>query len=135
MRGGKATVCCEVLRGVLRFPLFGHKCRPDQVRCADITCRRVRQGFMRLVAIMDGFTRHVVAWEISKRLDAQFCLECLHQAMKSGLPEIFNTDQGSPFTANLSYPLFVHSSSKIFAFKPNKQPDDSSPEYWNQVPG
>jgi len=75
-------------------------CRVDQVWCADITYVRMRQGFMYLVAIMDWFTRYVVAWEISNTLDGQFCLDCLHQAMKSGLPEIFNTDQGSQFTAN-----------------------------------
>ena len=75
-------------------------CRPDQVWCADITYIRMRQGFMYLVAIMDWFTRYVIAWEISNTLDGQFCLDCLYQAMKSGLPEIFNTDQGSQFTAN-----------------------------------
>jgi putative transposase len=74
-------------------------CRPDQVWCADITYIRMRQGFMYLVAVMDWFTRYVIAWEISNTLDGQFCLDCLHQAMKSGLPEIFNTDQGSQFTA------------------------------------
>jgi len=75
-------------------------CRPDQVWCADITYLRMRQGFMYLVAIMDWFTRYVIAWEISNTLDGQFCLDCLHQATKSGLPEIFNTDQGAQFTAN-----------------------------------
>ncbi len=75
-------------------------CRPDQVWCADITYVRMRQGFMYLVAIMDWFSRYVVAWEISNTLDGQFCLDCLHQAMKSGLPAIFNTDQGAQFTAN-----------------------------------
>ena len=58
--------------------------RPDQVWSADITYVRMRQGFMYLVAIMDWFTRYVVAWEISNSLDSQFCLDCLHQAMKSG---------------------------------------------------
>lgn len=74
--------------------------RPDQVWSADITYVRMRQGFMYLTAIMDWFTRYVVAWEISNSLDGQFCLDCLHQALKSGLPEIFNTDQGVQFTAN-----------------------------------
>jgi putative transposase len=75
-------------------------CRPEQVWCADITYIRMRQGFMYLVAIMDWFTRYVVAWELSNTLDGQFCLDCLHQAMQSGLPDIFNTDQGAQFTAN-----------------------------------
>jgi putative transposase len=75
-------------------------CRPDQVWCADITYVRMRQGFMYLVAIMDWFSRYVIAWEVSNTLDGHFCLECLSQAMKSGQPEIFNTDQGAQFTAN-----------------------------------
>jgi putative transposase len=75
-------------------------CRPDQVWCADITYVPMRHGFMYLVAIMDWFSRYVIAWELSNTLDGQFCLQCLHQAMRSGQPEIFNTDQGVQFTAN-----------------------------------
>jgi putative transposase len=75
-------------------------CRPDQVWSADITYVRMRQGFMYLVAIMDWFSRYAVAWEVSNTLDGHFCLECLSKAMKSGQPEIFNTDQGAQFTAN-----------------------------------
>lgn len=75
-------------------------CRPDQVWCADITYVRMRQGFMYLVAVMDWFSRYVIAWEISNTLDGHFCLQCLCQAMKSGRPEIFNADQGAQFTAN-----------------------------------
>ena len=74
-------------------------CRPDQVWCADITYVRMRQGFMYLVAVMDWFSRYVVAWEVSNSLEGHFCLECLSQAMKWGRPEIFNTDQGAQFTA------------------------------------
>jgi putative transposase len=75
-------------------------CRPGQVWSADITYVRMRQGFMYLVAIMDWFSRYVVAWDISNTLDGHFCLECLSQAMRLGRPEIFNTDQGAQFTAN-----------------------------------
>ena len=88
-------------------------CRPDQVWCADITYVRMRQGFMYLVAIMDWFTRYVVAWEISNTLDGQFCLDCLHQAMKSGLPEVFNTDQGAQFTANAFVSTLEETGVKI----------------------
>jgi putative transposase len=75
-------------------------CRPNQVWSADITYVPMRQGFMYLVAVMDWFTRFVLAWEISNTLDGQFCLRCLNQAMKSGKPEIFNTDQGAQFMAH-----------------------------------
>ena len=60
----------------------------------------MRKGFLYLLAIMDWFTRKVLAWRISNTLDAEFCLEALNEAIhKFGPPEIMNTDQGSQFTS------------------------------------
>ena len=60
----------------------------------------MRKGFLYLVAIMDWFTRKVLAWRISNTLEAEFCLEALNEAIhKFGAPEIMNTDQGSQFTS------------------------------------
>jgi putative transposase len=74
--------------------------RADHVWCADITYIPVRRGFLYLVAIMDWATRHVLAWRLSNTMDARFCIEALNDALaKYGLPEIFNTDQGSQFTS------------------------------------
>jgi len=74
--------------------------RPNQVWCADITYLPMRRGFLYLVAIMDCFTRKVLAWRISNTLEAEFCLEALNEAIyKFGPPEIMNTDQGSQFTS------------------------------------
>ena len=74
--------------------------RPNQVWCADITYLPMRKGFLYLVAIMDWFTRKVLAWRISNTLEAEFCLEALNEAIhKFGPPEIMNTDQGSQFTS------------------------------------
>ena len=73
--------------------------RPGQVWCADITYVPMRQGFMYLVAIMDWLSRFVLAWRVSNSLDTQFCLRCLAEALESGRPEIFNSDQGAQFTA------------------------------------
>ncbi len=73
---------------------------PDQVWCADITYIRLYRGFAYLVAIMDWFSRCVLAWELSNTLDANFCVAALGQALASGRwPAIFNTDQGSQFTS------------------------------------
>jgi putative transposase len=70
--------------------------RPNQVWCADITYLPMRRGFLYLVAIMDWFTRKVLAWRISNTLEADFCVEALNEAVhKFGPPEIMNTDQGS----------------------------------------
>jgi putative transposase len=74
--------------------------RPNQVWCADITYLPMRKGFLYLVAIMDWFTRKVLAWRISNTLEADFCVEALNEAVhKFGPPEIMNTDQGSQFTS------------------------------------
>ena len=71
----------------------------DQVWAADITYIRLRRGFAYLVAIMDWYSRYVVAWELSLTLEANFCLMALNRALTSVAPEIFNTDQGSQFTS------------------------------------
>ncbi len=53
-----------------------------------------------LVAILDWFSRYVLAWEISVTLDTSFCLSALDWALQKATPEIFNTDQGAQFTSN-----------------------------------
>jgi len=74
--------------------------QPDQVWCSDITYIPMRKGFLYLVAIMDWFTRKVLAWPISNTLEAEFCVAALNEAIhKFGAPEIMNTDQGSQFTS------------------------------------
>ena len=55
---------------------------------------------MYLVAILDWYSRYVIAWELSNTLSGQFCLDALYQALCCGTPQIFNTDQGVQFTAN-----------------------------------
>jgi putative transposase len=73
--------------------------RPQQVWCADITYVPMQRGFMYLVAVLDWFSRYVLTWQLSNTLDGRFCQEALRQALHSGTPEIFNTDQGVQFTA------------------------------------
>lgn len=72
--------------------------QPNQVWSADITYVPMQQGFMYLVAILDWFSRYVLAWQLSNTLDARFCLDALQQALQIGQPQIFNTDQGVQFT-------------------------------------
>jgi putative transposase len=73
--------------------------RPDQVWSADITYIPMKRGFLYLVAIIDWYSRYVLAWRLSNTLEADFCVESLHEALRKGKPEIFNTDQGSQFTS------------------------------------
>lgn len=73
--------------------------RPNQVWGTDITYVRLRRGFVYLVAIMDWFSRYVLAWEVSVTMETSFCLSALGWALRQGKPEIFNSDQGSQFTS------------------------------------
>ena len=74
--------------------------RSDQVWCADITYIQLAYGFVYLVAVMDWFSRFVLAWRLSNTIDTEFCLDALDEALEKGKPDIFNTDQGSQFTSN-----------------------------------
>ena len=66
----------------------------------DITCIPMARGFIYLAAVVDWFTRRVLAWRVSITLEADFCIEALEEALaRHGKPEIFNTDQGSQFTS------------------------------------
>jgi putative transposase len=74
--------------------------RPDQVWCADITYIGLEHGWAYLVAVMDWFSRYVLAWEVSNTLESGFCVSALEKALAGGRkPEIHNTDQGSQFTS------------------------------------
>jgi putative transposase len=87
--------------------------RPDQVWSTDITYVRLRGGFVYLVAIMDWYSRYVLAWEVSTTLDADFCLSALEWALQRGTPQIFNTDQGSQFTSEAFTGRVLSAGAKI----------------------
>jgi putative transposase len=73
--------------------------QPKQVWTADITYIPMARGFLYLVAIMDWYSRYVLAWRLSNTLEASFCVEALEETLRKGVPEIFNTDQGTQFTS------------------------------------
>ena len=74
--------------------------RANQVWCTDITYIPMRRGFLYLVAIMDWWSRKVLAWRLSNTMDVDSCVEALEAALaRHGKPEIFNTDQGGQFTS------------------------------------
>jgi putative transposase len=74
---------------------------PNQVWCSDITYIPMQYGFMYLVAVMDWWSRYVLAWELSNTMDAEFCIRAWEQALAHAgkAPLISNTDQGSQFTS------------------------------------
>ena len=74
--------------------------RPNQVWAMDITYVPIARGFVYLAAVVDWFSRRVLAWRVSITLTADFCVEALEEALaRHGRPDIFNTDQGSQFTS------------------------------------
>ena len=73
---------------------------PNQVWAMDITYIPMARGFVYLAAVVDWFSRRVLAWRLSITMEADFCVEALEEALaKYGRPEMFNTDQGSQFTS------------------------------------
>jgi len=75
--------------------------RINQVWAADITYVPMAHGFLYLVAILDWYSRRVLAWRLSNTLESRFCVDALEDALsRYPAPEIFNTDQGAQFTAD-----------------------------------
>ncbi len=73
---------------------------PNQVWAMDITYIPMARGFVYLAAVVDWFSRRVLAWRLSITMEASFCIEAVEEALvKYGKPDIFNTDQGSQFTS------------------------------------
>jgi putative transposase len=73
--------------------------QPNQVWGVDITYIRMHKEWVYLVAFIDWYSRYVLSWELSDTMSVGFCMEALTNALKLGIPEIHNSDQGSQFTA------------------------------------
>jgi putative transposase len=88
--------------------------RCDQVWAMDITYIPMKTGFMYLTAIIDLHSRYVVQWSLSNTMSAEWCTEVLQEAIKNhGVPEIFNTDQGSQFTSEVFINTLIDNGIKI----------------------
>ena len=73
--------------------------RVNQVWSTDITYIPMRNGYLYLTAVLDWYSRYVLSWRLSNRLDSEFCVEALEEALTQSKPEIFNSDQGVQFTS------------------------------------
>jgi len=88
--------------------------RSNQVWATDITYIPMARGFVYLVAVLDWFSRKVLAWRLSITLDVDFCIEAVEEAIaRYGKPEIFNSDQGSQFTSAAFTGLLMKNRIKI----------------------
>lgn len=96
------------------YLLKGYKIsKPNEVWATDITYIRLRNWWVYLVAIMDWFSRYIVARDTSITLELDFCVSTLKQSLKMWTPEIFNTDQGSQFTSNEFVSVLEDSNVRI----------------------
>jgi putative transposase len=87
--------------------------RPNQAWAADITYIPMEKGFLYLVAIIDLYSRYVLAWRLSNSMETGFCVGALKEALQKGTPEIFNTDQGSQFTSDEFVSILVNNGIKV----------------------
>lgn len=87
--------------------------RINQVWSTDITYLRMRNGFLYLTAVIDWYSRYVLAWRLSNSLDGIFCREVLQEALKRGKPDLFNTDQGVQYTSVEFTKILLEAGVKI----------------------
>lgn len=73
--------------------------KPNQVWRTDITYIKTLCGFVYLTAILDWFSRYVIAWKLSSTLENGFCVQALKEALGLTIPKIHNSDQGVQFTS------------------------------------
>lgn len=86
---------------------------PNYVWGTDITYVKLVKGFAYLVALLDWFSRYVIAWTVSETLTSNFCLDNLEKGLEIARPEIHNSDQGSQFTANQYTQILKGNNVKI----------------------
>jgi len=87
--------------------------QPNQVWAADITYIRMQHGFVYLVAVMDWYSRYVLAWELSITMETAFCIDALKRALSLSQPEVMNTDQGVQFTSSAFVGILEDKNIKI----------------------
>ena len=87
--------------------------RPNQVWGSDITYIKIVGGWAYLIAIMDWFSRYVVAWTLAPTLEKEFVFQTYERALKIAIPEYANSDQGSQYTAKELIDLLLSEEIKI----------------------
>jgi putative transposase len=86
---------------------------PNHIWGTDITYVRLEKGWCYLMAVLDWYSRHVVAWELSSTIESGFCIQAMSNALKNAIPEISNSDQGSQFTDHRFTGLLIQNAVRI----------------------
>lgn len=88
--------------------------RPNQVWSTDITYVPMPKGYLYLTAVMDWYSRCVLAWLVSNTMESEFCVDVLKLALsRNSNPEIFNTDQGSQYTSEIFTSVLLENEIQI----------------------
>lgn len=108
--------------------------RINQVQSTDITYIKTMFGTVYLVAVIDWHSRFITAWNMSNSMGEEFCIEALNEALKSGIPEIFNTDQGSQFTGDAFISILLKYGIKPSMDGKGRATDNAQIErFWRSV--
>jgi putative transposase len=87
--------------------------RPNQVWQVDITYIKIKNGFVYLVCLIDVFSRKIMGYSLSTFLDTASCLHAFNEAIKHGIPEIVNSDQGCQFTSEIWINAMQHHNIRV----------------------
>lgn len=108
--------------------------RINQVWSTDITYIKTKFGFVYLVAIIDWYSRMIIEWKMSNCMGEQFCIDAVENALKRGVPGIFNTDQGSQFTGNAFVSIILKNGIKPSMDGKGRATDNAQIErFWRSV--
>jgi len=88
--------------------------RTNQVWSTDITYIKLEKGFVYLAAIIDWHSKKILSWKLSNTMDISLVTRVLNEALAFyPKPEIFNTDQGSQYTAKAHIDILKKYNIKI----------------------
>ena len=108
--------------------------RINQVSSTDITYIKTKFGTVYLVAVIDWYSRLIMAWRMSNSMGEEFCIEALNEALQRGIPEIFNTDQGSQFTGDAFISVLLEHNIKPSMDGKGRATDNAPIErFWRSV--
>lgn len=108
--------------------------RINQVWSTDITYIKTQFGTVYLVAIIDWYSRLIMAWGMSNTMGQEFCIEALNKSLQKGTPEIFNTDQGSQFTGDAFISVLIEHKIKPSMDGKGRATDNAQIErFWRSV--
>jgi len=108
---------------------------PNQVWATDITYIRLAGGHVYLAAVIDLYTRKILAWRLSNTIDSEFCIAALEEALEQyGIPAIFNTDQGCQFTSDAFIKVLTDHNIEISMDGVNRALDNIYIErFWRSI--